>query len=85
MLEAELRKHGLEVASRDELFRGRTFIAHVRFIGGKRKTLLGLAYASLDDWRQNEIDAAIAAAKKELKPRLPKNPPAQLGKVARNS
>ena len=67
-LEAELRKHGLEVASRDEVFRSRTFMAHVRFIGGKREALLGLAYASLDDWRQNEIDAAIAAAKESLKP-----------------
>ena len=67
-LEAELRKHGLEVASRDEAFSRRTFIAHVRYIGGKKETILPLSYASLDDWRQNRIDADVATAKKALKP-----------------
>ena len=66
-LEAELRKHSLE-AFRGETFRSRAFMAHVRFIGGKREALLRLSYACLDDWRQNEIDADIAAVKESLKP-----------------
>ena len=67
-LETELWKHGLEVASRDTEFRSRDFIPRVRHIGGKQKVTLRLSYACLDDWRQNEIAAAIATAKKALKP-----------------
>ncbi len=67
-LEAELRKHGLEVASREDEFRNRAFIAHVRLIPWIKETTLQFSYECLDDWRQNEIDAAIATAKKELKP-----------------
>jgi len=67
-LEAELRKHGLEVAFRDAEFRSRDFIPRVRHIGGKQEVTLRLSYICLDDWRQNEIDAASAAVKKALKP-----------------
>lgn len=67
-LEAELRKHGLEVASREDEFRNRAFIAHVRLIGGEQEVTLPFSFLCLDNWEQNKIDAAIAAAKKELKP-----------------
>ena len=67
-LETELWKHGLEVAFRDAEFRSRDFIPRVRHIGGKREVTLRLSYACLDDWRQNEIDAAIAAVKESFKP-----------------
>jgi hypothetical protein len=67
-LETELWKHGLEVAFRDAEFRSRDFIPRVRRIGGKREVTLRLSYACLDDWRQNEIDAAIAAVKESFKP-----------------
>ena len=66
-LEAELRKHGLE-ARQDAKDRSRVFIAHVRLIPWIKETTLQFSYECLDDWRQNEIDAAIAAVKESLKP-----------------
>ena len=73
-LEVELQNHGLEVVSRDDDFETRAFIAHVRNIGGKKEIILRFSYISLDDWRQNQIDGAIARAQKALKQTL-SNPP----------
>ncbi len=67
-LETQLWKHGLEVTFRGVDFDTRDFKPSVRFIGGEKDVTLRLSYACLDDWRQNEIDAEIAAVKKELKP-----------------
>ncbi len=67
-LETELWKHGLEVAFRDYDFDTRTVKPRVHYIGGKREVTLRLSYACLDDWRQNEIDAASAALKESFKP-----------------
>ena len=67
-LKAELRKHALEVTFQGADFDTRDFILRVRYIGEKQEARLRLPRVWLDDWLQNEIDAAIAAVKKELKP-----------------
>ena len=67
-LKTELLKHGLEVTFQGGDFDTRDLILRVRYIGEKQEARLQLPLGCLDDWRQNEIDAAIAATKKALKP-----------------
>ncbi len=66
-LETELWKHGLEVTFRGGDFDTRTFEPRVRYVGWKKQTTLRFSYICLDDWRQIEIDAAIAAVKESFK------------------
>jgi hypothetical protein len=67
-LKAELLKHGLEVTFQAGDFDTRDFKLCVSYIGKKQEARLRLPLGCLDDWRQNKIDTAIAAAKKALKP-----------------
>ncbi len=67
-LETELWKHGLEITFRGYDFDTRTFKPIIKRTGEKPEARPQFSYLCLDDWRQNEIDAAIATVKKALKP-----------------
>jgi hypothetical protein len=45
----------------------RSFEPLVRLIGGERTAQMSLSFACLDDWREEEIRAAITEAKRALR------------------